>query len=190
MEIDGSIVQLGEKLDEWLDGNLASFASQDSVAQGKSLLAGIEIQKKLDGLKAQGLAAITALLNRRDEVTDDERAAALIGAFEFSARLDATLHDEFLDTDGCNKFIRLMDKIANALDALGSGRVALAALLDHRDAGVRASAGAYLLMVDLMPDRVIPVLRELDEKNDGSSADFTAHSALLHWKLKQKAPSK
>ena len=54
------------------------FSSMDRVAQFKALLAGIEITKELDLLKAKGLAAITALLNRQDAVTDDARAASLI----------------------------------------------------------------------------------------------------------------
>ncbi len=66
MEIDDAIVQLGAKLDAWLDGNLATISSIDRVAQFKALLAGIEITKELDLLKAKGLAAITALLDRRD----------------------------------------------------------------------------------------------------------------------------
>src|SRR5580700_2159293 len=94
MEIDDAIVQLAAKLDAWLDNNLATISSMDRVAQFKALLAGIEITKELDHLKAKGLAAITALLNRQDAVTDDERAASLIRGFEFAAKLEATLKDE------------------------------------------------------------------------------------------------
>jgi hypothetical protein len=46
MEIDESIVQLVAKLDEWFDGNHATFASRDRVAQGKALLSGIELVKR------------------------------------------------------------------------------------------------------------------------------------------------
>ena len=71
-----------------------------------------------------------------------------------------------------------------ALDEMRSGRVALARLLDHPDPGVRASAGAYL--IDMMPDRVVPVLRQIEERNKGSSAGFSAHWVLLDRELKQK----
>lgn len=99
--------------------------------------------------------------------------------------LKAALRDELSDTDGGNELVMKMNMIANTLDESRAGRAALAALLDHAKDSVRASAGAYL--VDLMPDRVVPILREIDQKDEGTSADFTAHWALLDWELKQKA---
>ena len=185
MGIDESIVQLGAKLDQWFVENIATFASQDRVAQGKALLRGFEIAKQLDRLKADGLAAITSLLNRAASVAEDERAASLMGAFEFGSRLADTLHDELLDTDGETKVWRLMDAIVQELNTIGRGRAALADLFDHLDAGVRASAGAYL--IDLMPDRVVPMLREVDEKEDANSAHFNAHWTLLAWKCERKS---
>jgi hypothetical protein len=190
MELDESIVQLGAKLDEWLDGNLATFASQDREAQGNALFRGFEITKELDRLKAEGLAAIRALLNRRGASTEDQRVASLVRGFEFAAKLKHTLRDELSDTNGANKIVGLMNKIANALDATGSGRRALAVHLDHADARVRASAGAYLLTVNLMPERVVPVLREIEEKERGNSAHFTAHWAVLGWELEGKHATK
>ena len=80
-----------------------------------------------------------------------------------------------------------MNEIATALDATDHGRAALAVLLDDYDERVRASAGSYLLILNLMPERVVPILREIDQTNQGASADFTAHWALLDWELKQKA---
>lgn len=75
MEIDDAIVRLGAKLDAWLDNNLATISSMDRLAQFRALLAGVEITKELDLLKAQGMAAITALLSSQDAMTDDERTA-------------------------------------------------------------------------------------------------------------------
>jgi|SRR5580700_322098 hypothetical protein len=186
MEIDDAIVKLGAKLDAWLDDNLATISSMDRVAQFKALLAGIEITKELDVLKAKGLAAIAALLSRQDAVTEDERAASLIRGFEFAAKLEATLKDELQDIDGANKIVGLMNEIANTLDAIGPGRTALAGLLDHTDDRVRASAGAYLLIVGLMPERVLPVLHEIEDKGLGDCADFTAHWAIVHWEREGK----
>ena len=102
MEIDDAIVQLGAKLDAWLD-NLATIPSMDRVAQFKALLAGIEITKELDLLKAKGLAAIAALLERQDAVTEDQHVASLIRAFEFAAKLEGILKDELQDIDGCEQ---------------------------------------------------------------------------------------
>ena len=58
--------------------------------------------------------------------------------------------------------MRLTDGIVKALDRIGSGRAALAVLLDHRDPGVRALAGVYL--IDLLPERVSPILRQVEEE--------------------------
>jgi len=186
MEIDESIVQLGEKLDAWWAGFSAMLDSEDRVAQSKALLSGVEIAKEFDRLRADGMAAITALLNRPDSVPDDERAASLIRGFEFGARLADTLHDEFSDTaDGETKVVRLTDAIVKNLDTIGSGRAALAALLDHPDAGVRALAGAYL--IDLMPERVVPMLREINKQRQGLSAGFRAFVALLGWERERKS---
>lgn len=79
-----------------------------------------------------------------------------------------------------------MNEIANTLDASGHGRAVLAKLLDHPDDGVRASAGAYLLIVGLMPERVLPVLHEIEDKGLGDSADFTAQWAIVGWEREGK----
>jgi DnaJ-domain-containing protein 1 len=187
MQIDDAIAELATKLDRWFDGNAATFASHDDMGQRKAIARGYTIVKGLDKLKADGLAAITSLLARQNAIPASERSALLIRNFEFAAKLRAVLHDELLDTDGANKIVLLMNKMANALDATGNGRAALAVLLDHPDDRVRATACAYLLIVNLMPERVVPILREIDERSEGRSADFTAHWALLDWELKQKA---
>jgi hypothetical protein len=187
MKIDESIVQLGAKLDEWFDNNRASLASQDRKAQGESLIRGFQIAKELDRLKADGLAAIAALLNRRDPVASGERIASLVRGFEFAAKLADTLHDELLDTDGSNKVTALMNDIARALDGI-DGPAPLAVLLNSADARVRASAGAYL--IKLMPDRVLPILHEIEEGEGGSSAGFHAHWALLRWEQENKTRDK
>ena len=186
MEIDDAIVQLGAKLDAWLDDNLATISSVDRAAQFKALLSGIEITKELDLLKAKGMAAITALLKRQGTVTDEERAASLIKAFEFAAKLEGALKDELQDVDGANNLVTLMDEITKTLDTTGPGRAALARFLDHPDDRVRSSAGAYLLSVGLMPERVLPVLHEIEDKGLGDCADFTAHWAIVHWEREGK----
>ena len=127
MEIDESIAQLGERLHEWFYGNVATFASDDRQAQAEVLLRGFELVKEFDRLKADGLATMTALLARQNEATEEQRVASLIRGFEFGARLADILHDEFRDiADGETKVVRLMDEIVKALNAIGSGRAALA----------------------------------------------------------------
>ena len=186
MEIEESIVKVGNELEAWWVEFSAMLDSEDRVAQGKALLRGFEIVKQFDRLKAEGMATITALLNRSDSVSDDERAASLVRSFEFGARLADTLHDEFSDiADGVTKVVRLMDAIVKALNAISPGRVRLAVLLDHPDPGVRALAGAYL--IDLMPERVIPILRQVEHSEHANNAHFSAYNTLLCWKLERKS---
>jgi hypothetical protein len=130
------------------------------------------------------LAALTTLLNRQDVATEDERVATLVRGFALGSKLACALHDELLDVNGETEVLRLVKAIVDRMDTMGSGRTALAVLLDHPDPRVRAHAGASL--VRLMPDRVLPILREIEEKSDGDSADFTAHWAIMGWEREGK----
>jgi hypothetical protein len=38
-----------------------------------------------------------------------------------------------------------------------------------------------------MPERVVPILHQIEEKKDASSALFRAHWALLGWELEGKS---
>jgi hypothetical protein len=183
MEFDETIARLETKFDAWLDGDLAAFKSQDRTAQAEALLRGFEIVKELDKLKADGLAAIALLLDSQNPTPAEDRVASLVRAFALAAHLRDALH-ELGDPDGPNELVLKMNAIASMLDETASGRAALAPLLEHAKDGVRASACAYL--VNLMPDRVVPILREIDQNDGGTSASFTAHWALSDWELKQK----
>lgn len=189
--VDAAVAELGAKLDAWFDRNRATFASRDRNSQREALVAGIEIVQELDGLKRQGLRTIRALLKRRNATAPEQHVAALLSGFELATKLGDALHDELLDTDGESELIGLKNEIADVLDANHGGRGELAALLDHPDAGVRASAGAYLLIANMIPERAVPVLREIENNGECSNrAYFKAHWALLDWKLKQKAAGK
>jgi hypothetical protein len=179
MDIDRSIAQLSAELDTLLEANLATFASKDRTEQSKILVRGIEIVTGLERLKAKGLSTLDALLKRQQTATDVERVASLLRGFELGAKLSHALHDELLDTNGEAKVYRRLLAIFKALDTTSVGQVALAPLLDHPDVGVRVLAAAYL--IDLMPDRVVPMLREIDKNAGGRSPGFTAHFALLRW---------
>ena len=95
MDVDESIAQLGQNLASWWAGSSPVLDSRDRIAQGNALLRGFEIANDFDRLKTDGLAAITALLDRHDAAADDERITSLIRSFEFGARLADTLHDKF-----------------------------------------------------------------------------------------------
>jgi hypothetical protein len=185
MEIDQTIIQLGMNLDNWFDKNRATFESQDRAVQGAALLRGFDLVKKLDRLKADGMAAIAALLARNESISGDKRVASLLRGFEFAARLADVLHDELLDTDGENAVWRSMDAVVQALNKVGRGRAALDALFENPDARVRGTAAAYL--IDLVPERAVRLLGEIEEREHANSAHFNAHWALLAWERERKS---
>lgn len=188
MEIDELIARLGAKLDKWFDENRSTFVSENKKQQAYALLGGFPLVKELDRLKADGLAAIRLLLNPAHLGTPAEYAESLVRGFEFATKLADALHDELLDTDGETKVVHLMNEIASTLDGIGAGRAALAILLDNPSLGVRAAAGAYL--IKLMPSRVVPILREIEDTERGSSAGFNAHSAIIRWERESKVDTK
>ncbi len=186
MKTDDSIVQLGAKLDAWWAEFSTILYSEHRTAQGNALLRGFEIAKEFDRLKAEGLAAITALLNRQgaDDGTHAERVASLLQGFAFGAKLASTLHDEFRDTKTETEVVNLMYTIVEALDTIDPDRAALATLLDDSDPRVQVFVGAY--MIKSMPERVIPILREIQEKEHANSAHFNVYFALLMWEHEGK----
>lgn len=187
MEIDRSIARLAEKLDAWFDGNIATFTSADRAAQGRAIDRGVAIVREFERLKSSGLKVLNSLIASYASIPEDQKTVSLINAFKLGAMLKAALHDELLDIDGANKIVLLMNKIAAALDTTRRGRSALGELLDHSDPRVRASAGAYLLIVDLLTKSAVPILREIEQTERGNTAGFTAHWALLDWERRQKA---
>jgi hypothetical protein len=190
VEVEQSIAELAEKLDAWFDGNAAAFASADRTAHVRAIDRGVAIARELDRLKSSALKAFKSLIANSTSAPDgDERTASLIKAFEVGAKLRAALHDELLDVNGYNKIVLLMNDIAAALDVTSRGRLVLGELLEQSDSRVRAAAGAYLLINDLLPERVVPVLREIEQTEGATTAYFTAYRALRDRELKQKAAS-
>jgi hypothetical protein len=184
MDIDKEIAALGARLDNWFDKMITDIESSDKTAQIKTWLAGIQITKQFDDLKQQGLATLAALLNPANVLSESGRVASLLHGFEFAVRLEATLSDEMADSEGVTQVDRVVDDIVVALASIGSGRSALLPLLDHGDPRVRASAGGYL--IDLMPDRVIPVLQQIEKEARGYWAGFKAYWIRRTWELEHK----
>jgi len=185
MRTEDKIIELAAKLDNWFDSNAATFASENRSAQGRAIVRGIKLVRELDRLKKEGMAAIGVQLNDTNSTLGDAKVASLVETFAFAARLAVTLRDELLDTNAENEIWCMMDSIALALDKVGRGRAALDVLLDHPDVRVRAVAGAYL--IDLDPERVVPILREIDEKGGGSVPDLRAHWTLLAWERERQS---
>ena len=185
MEIEQSIVQVAERLDAWWERFSAMLDSDDRIAQGKALLQGFEIAKEFDRIKADGLAAVTALLVPQNPMTERDRMEWLVRAFSFAAKLKATLHDEMRDIDGETTVVRQIAVMADELRAVGAYS-AFAVLLEDEDRRVRASIGAYMLAKHLMPERVVPVLQEIEEQKNADNAHFVASWALFRWEHEGK----
>jgi hypothetical protein len=183
MEINESIARLGAEFDACWDALSPLLNSEDSAAQAKVLLRGITLAKDYDRLKTEGLAAIQALLDQRD-ATEGTQITCLVNAFAFAAKLANTLRDEFHDIDGETQVARFTEAIVKTLEDMGTNRASLAVLLDHADAGVRAWAGACL--INLQPDRVVPILRDIKKNEFANCAHFTASFALFRWEHEGK----
>jgi hypothetical protein len=177
MKVDESINHLAEKLDAWFDGILPLLESSDAAAQSKALLEGIEILNEFDRIKEEGLATLGALINRQDAIRQDERVASLLQAFIFAAKLWAVLGDTLPDMDAINKIAALMRDIVIQFDTIEPNRASLAALLDHPHDMVRVSAGERL--IKLMPERVVPVLRAVEQTLNEKTGEAGMRASLI-----------
>lgn len=179
MDTNDTIAQLATKLDQWLADNHETFGSNDRPAQVAALRRGLAIDKEINQITTKGLASLSALLKGAAGAPVQDRAASFVNGIRFGARLAHTLHDELGDTTAETKVVGLMHDIVDQLDEFDPARISLLPLLTDPDAGVRAYAGAYL--IKLMPDRVIPILRDIEEKENANSAHFTAFWAREMW---------
>lgn len=184
LDISEQIAALGARADSWFEDMDASMDANDKQGQVRGCLAAIQILWRYEDLKNRGYSMLNTLLNPLTVVSESDRVAALLYGFKFAAKLQVALYDEMMDTDAGNHVDGLTDDIVVALAGIGSGRAALVPLLDVDDARVSATAGRYL--IDLMPDRVIPVLQEIEKGSFWHQPAFEAHMVLLTWELERK----
>ena len=184
MSIDDQISAFAARFDKWFLDTIIKSYSDDDVAQFKTFVVGIKLLAQLDDLRNQGLATLTTLLSCSDFASEDERINGLLRGFERAARLEA-ISDIMADLDGMKQIDGVMDEIVVALSAIAPGRTLLVPLLEHDEARIRVFAGRYL--IDLMPDRVIPILKKIDEDGDGSSDGFAAFLVLQAWEVEHGA---
>ena len=137
------------------------------------------LTKDIQAALAEQRAAMVASIERVQGATDDEvRVARLVDAFATCALTQITAYHDFGDDETVDRAIELKHAIAASLDAIAPGRrEALAELLDSPFAGVRASAGAHLLNANLLRERVVAILQEI-ERTVAGSAGWTAFWAL------------
>jgi hypothetical protein len=179
VSIDEQISALTAQFDEWLVDFETKLHSGDETAEIKTWLAGVKLLKQFDDLTRRGLTMLAALLDSADPAPESERINALLRGFECAAKLEV-LSSDVQDIDGARRIDRVMDDIVVALATIGPGRSLLVPLLEHEDARIRAFAGRYL--IDLIPDRVIPILEKIDKE----AADSYAHWVLLTWELERR----
>jgi len=187
MNVNESIARLRVEHDAFGDEMRSLIDSDDTTAQAKMLLCGIAIAKEYERLKSEGLAAIQARLDRQG-TTESTRISTLVETFAIAASLANTLHDKFRDIEGETQVACFTVSIVKNLEDMAVGRGPLAVLLDHPDAGVRAWAGACL--INSQPDRVVPILRNIKDKEVANGAHFTAYFALLRWEHDSDAHKK
>jgi hypothetical protein len=110
---------------------------------------------------------------------DDAKVIQLLDAFVTGAVLSRIWYDTLAEREVSNSFVRkLIFNVVNVLDAMGR-RDDLAKFLTHPDLGVRARAAFFL--IDTMPDRCIPLLREIRKTERWLDAGYTALLTLRRY---------
>jgi hypothetical protein len=175
-----------ESMMQSIENMFAKFQSTKDKKEKQTLILQMAmIQKKLDTLQAIQLDMFSKFLNVDSATTDDERVACLLRAFDLGAKLSHIYADIMPDENVCNQVMRQTYDIAHRLDGVGSGRrAALKKFLDDPHLDLRAMAAASL--PDIMPDRAIPILKEIQETAPGTSAGNVAFTTLTMWKGRQK----
>ena len=157
----------------------AAMASGNSKKQNDIARKLAALTKEIQTAEAEQRAAMLAAIDRARDAADNEaRVRKLCQSFELCCLMQVVSNDDFGGGETVDRAIDHKHAIAAALDAIAPGRrSALAALLESPFAGVRASAGAHLLNANLLRERVVPILQEIERSVSGS-AGWTAFWAL------------
>jgi hypothetical protein len=150
-----------------------------------------EIDREQKAIQATQMAALNSLISDqpgRDPAVEAERVSRLLRAFELVAELRRIADDVICDTDIKNQWTRHGNRIVTILDAVDPQRQRLIPLLDHPRPDVRALAGVYLM--EVMPERALPVLRAVHDSYRGFSAGWTAFFVLKMHDVEQAKKEK
>src|SRR5258708_30904985 len=123
-----------------------------------------------------------------DPASEAERIARVLRAFEFAGQLGRIGGDVICDSEYSDQWTQQRKRIVTVLDAVDPGRQHLIGLLDHPIPDVRASAGAYVMEVE--PERALPVLRAVYESERGLNAGWTAFFPIQMYDAEQKKQKK
>ena len=183
MSIDDQISAFAAQLDRWFVDFAAKLLQPgDETAEIKTRVVELKLLKQFDELKSQGLASLATLSNFADVASESERIETLLRGFERAARLEGISND-LQDWDGVKRIDHIMDDIVVALAAIGPGRTLLS-----RSSSMTTHASVFSRgdLIDLMPDRVVPILEKIDKEGDGSSDGFSAFLVLQAWEVERR----
>ncbi|HLG87710.1 MAG TPA: hypothetical protein VKZ79_11005 [Alphaproteobacteria bacterium] len=175
---EAPVEEWAQSLEPLLPEIAAATRANDREAVKKLLMRSLRIRKQIDDYMTAQENELSTLMNVSGLTDDDARVEQLLGAFVLGGRLRHIHYDVLGDEDGRNRVTGKVYEIPRMLDSMTpKRRPALADLLDHPHPDVRAMAAGSLL--DLMPERAVPVLEEIHNEFRGTSAGLVALFATM-----------
>ena len=191
------LAPLEERVDRLFDRFLTVLPQIADAAKRNDTDAQVAALKEMQPIRAGLLEALSELqseiarLHERamSAPRDEKHVPNLVQWFKACARIDVFASDILPDVELVNACRRAKYDIVQTLDTIPPGRKpALQPLLTDSDPGVRIDAAIFLL--DVMPDQVLPLLRDVDVKKDGLAPTLAADFALLRYKVEHPVMSR
>lgn len=178
MPADERIDAIFEAQERLLEELNTAIENKDVEAQRLITIKLARLQLSLKRIETAHRVILAGLMaSVQEETNPEKRQQVLLDAFKYAAWVRSRAQDELVDDDLSNDAEIQLQGILDGLDAIPpEGRGALAPFLVSHNPDERACAGAALL--EVMPERAVPVLRDLSENAAGTSAGDTALDAL------------
>jgi len=144
-------------------------------------------EKKIEAAKENRRATMARAVAEAKAVSDpDQRTKELLAAFAFCVKSACAAMEEGQDIDTFNFGIDQLCALSDALRAMSPDRFdALAQFLDSPDIYVRAFAAVWFK--DKMPERVLPILKEI-YKTEGIGSPVGTQVMTAIFELEQIKP--
>jgi hypothetical protein len=167
-----------EEIERLMEELKAAVRNKDAAAQRLIITKLARSQLGLRRIEIAHRVILAGIMASVREATNpQDRVQELLNAFRYVSFLLATAQYDLVDDDLSGDAETHLRTILSGLDAIEpEGRMALVPFLDSHDLDARACAAVALL--ELIPDRAIPVLRDLVENSADSNAAITAFEAL------------
>lgn len=147
-------------------------------------MAGVELEFKRIGI-GHRLSLYSVMAPLPEPENQQEHLENLLNAFKFVAGVRSTAEGDLADGELGAETEAHLRTIHSELDAIKpEGRLALAPFLDSHDLDVRVCAAVALL--EIIPDRAVPILRNLAKNAAGTNAGSTA----IAWLRARRDPAK